>query len=72
MKLQTTKSDKRSIRRAMHLTRPPRMEGRVKEAMMQPVRKKKAAVKRTGVPKKIQGYTEKQRKDYHLKSRRSK
>ena len=28
----------------MHLTRPPRLEGKVKEAMMQPVRKKKKRV----------------------------
>jgi len=41
MKSIPPKSDKREIRHAMHLTRPPRMEGKVKEAMMQPVRKKK-------------------------------
>ncbi len=33
---------KRILRQQTHLTRPPRMEGVVKEAMMQPVRKKKA------------------------------
>gem|GEM_PF-2918341 len=36
-----TKGDKMEVRREMHLTRPPRLEGKVKEAMMQPVRKKK-------------------------------
>ena len=34
--------DKKKLLRAQdHLTRPPRLEGAVKEAMMQPVRKKK-------------------------------
>lgn len=32
---------KRLLRRQDHLTRPPRLEGVVKEKMMQPVRKKK-------------------------------
>jgi hypothetical protein len=32
---------KRLLREQDHLTRPPRLEGAVKEAMMQPVRKKK-------------------------------
>ena len=32
------------VRREMHLTRPPRLEGKAKEAMMQPVRKKKKRV----------------------------
>lgn len=72
MKLRTTKNDKQSIRRTTHLTRPPRMEGCVKEAMMQPVRKPKTASKQAGVPGKKQNYTDKQRKDYQLKSRRSK
>ena len=31
---------KEEIRQLMHLTRPPRLEGTVKEAMMQPVRKR--------------------------------
>ena len=35
------KNDKDEIMREMHPTRPPRMESKVKEAMMQPVRKKK-------------------------------
>ena len=43
MKLTLLKGDKREIRQEMHLTRPPRMEGKVKEAMMQPVRKKRKA-----------------------------
>ena len=32
---------KKLLREADHLTRPPRLEGAVKEAMMQPKRKKK-------------------------------
>ena len=34
------KNDKREIRKVMQITRPPRLEGKAKEAMMQPVRKK--------------------------------
>ncbi len=68
MKLQPTKSDKQSIRRRTHLTRPPRMEGRVKEAMMQPIRKTKRAAAPAAAKRKPQGYTAKQRKDYQLKS----
>jgi len=32
---------KRLLREHDHLTRPPRLEGKVKEAMMQPVKKPK-------------------------------
>lgn len=32
---------KRLLREQGHLTRPPRMEGKVKEAMMQPTKKKR-------------------------------
>ena len=32
---------KEEIRQLLHLTRPPRLEGAVKEAMMQPERKEK-------------------------------
>ncbi|MBI4093420.1 hypothetical protein HY417_00495 [Candidatus Kaiserbacteria bacterium] len=35
------KGDKSEIRRETHLTRPPRLEGKVKEAMMQPRKKRK-------------------------------
>lgn len=44
MKLKPTKGDKQEIRQETRLTRPPRMEGKVKEAMMQPVRKKKRRI----------------------------
>lgn len=32
---------KRLLREQNHLTRPPRLEGKIKNAMMNPVRKKK-------------------------------
>jgi hypothetical protein len=32
---------KRLLQKEDHITRPPRLEGVVKEAMMQPIRKKK-------------------------------
>ncbi|MEK7579519.1 MAG: hypothetical protein AAB460_03255 [Patescibacteria group bacterium] len=39
----STKNDKRRMRTIMHLTRPPRLEGSVKNAKMNPIRKKKKA-----------------------------
>jgi len=45
MNVRRTKGDKREIREETHLTRPPRMEGKAKEAMMQPVRKLKKVKK---------------------------
>jgi len=54
----------------MRLTRPPRLEGKAKNAMGDPVRKKKVVRTKGSIPKKMQGYTERQRKDYHLKSKR--
>ena len=47
MRPRSAKRNKLEILEASHLTRPPRMEGKAKEAMMQPVRKKKK-----GSPKK--------------------
>lgn len=41
MKSRPTKGDKQEIRRETRLTRPPRMEGKVKEAMMAKRKKKK-------------------------------
>lgn len=35
---------KKLLRQEDHLTRPPRLEGVVKEAMMQPVRKQKKKI----------------------------
>ncbi len=39
---QTPKGDKREIRQEMHLTRPPRLEGKAKNAAMYSRKKKKA------------------------------
>ena len=49
---QNTIDKKRLLREQDHLTRPPRLEGTVKEAMMQPVRKKKHISSREVSPKK--------------------
>lgn len=70
MRSRPTKGDKKDIRQEMHLTRAPRMEGAVKEAMMQPVRKKRRAAAKTAPKRKPQGYTDGERKDYQLKSKR--
>jgi hypothetical protein len=67
---QRPKGDKRQIRQEMRLTRPPRMEGKAKEAMMQPKRKTKASRKAAESPHKKQGYTESERKRYQLRSGR--
>jgi len=42
MKQKTAQIDKgKIVRQTSHLTRPPRLEGKVKNAMMNPVRKSK-------------------------------
>ena len=64
-----TKGDKREIRQETHLTRPPRLEGQVKNAMMNPEKKKKQVAQKKAVSKKQRGYSEGQRKDYQLKSK---
>ena len=53
----------------MHLTRPPRMEGKVKNAKMNPVRKPKRVHLKKPVFEKTSEYTEKQLRDYQLKSK---
>jgi hypothetical protein len=53
----------------MHQTVPPRMEGKAKNAMMNPVRKKKQPRKKTA-SKKRQGYSAAERKSYQLRSAR--
>ncbi len=63
------KGDKREVRQETHLTRPPRLEGKVKNVMMNPVRKKKQVVRTKAVPKKQRGYSERERKDYQIKSK---
>jgi len=64
------KLTKKELQQTMRLTRPPRLEGKVKNAMTNPVRKKKIARTKGRSPKKMQGYTARQSKDYHLKSKR--
>ena len=66
-----SKPTKREFRKDLKLTRPPRLEGKVKNAMMDPVRKKKAVSKKTVAARKPQGYSDAQRKNYQLKSKRS-
>ena len=61
---------KKFMRETTHLTRPPRMEGVVKEGMMQPARKRKLSTSSTSVPNKRSVYTEKQRKEYQLRSKK--
>jgi len=70
MRGQKPKLTKRELRQTLRLTRPPRLEGRAKNAMTNPVRKRKVARTTARTPKKMQGYTAGQRKDYHLRSKR--
>jgi hypothetical protein len=59
------------IKRGTRMTRPPRLEGKSQNAMMQPVRKAKDISPMKESPHKTQEeFTEKQRKNYQLKSRR--
>jgi len=68
-KRRPTKGDKKEIREETRLTRPPRMEGKVKEAMMQPVRKPKKVGEKKIAPRARKGYSDRQRKDYQLRSK---
>ena len=61
---------KKVVRETNHLTRPPRLEGAEKEAMMQPIKKKKHAESNIATPKKQEKYTEQQRKEYQLRSKK--
>lgn len=70
MKRPNTKRTKDDVRRLTHLARPPRLEGRAKEAMMQPVRKAKKPRAEAGGPRKMQGHTQRERKEYQLRSKR--
>lgn len=66
------RKDTREVRQTVHRTRPPRLEGKVKEAMMQPKKKpsRERAKKGSHGSQKPQGYTEQERKDYQLRSQR--
>jgi len=70
MRGQRPKLTKRELRQTLRLTRPPRLEGRVKNAKGKTVLKKKAVRTTVRTPRKMQGYTAGQRKDYHLSSKR--
>jgi len=63
-----TKGDKREARQEMHLTRPPRLEGKTKEAKMQPKRKKKAPKAPKRAVRKPQGKSTREIKNYQLRS----
>lgn len=67
--IQPTKGDKREVRQETHLTRPPRLEGVVKEAMMQPTRKRKARHAPKPEQKKQRWKNAEKRRNYQLKSR---
>lgn len=70
MKKQQPVNRKKLLRAQDHMTVPPRLEGRVKEAMMQPVRKQKRVAKKVVAKKEVREYTAKQRKDYQLRSKK--
>jgi hypothetical protein len=70
MKKSPNKISKRELRKELRLTRPPRLEGKAKNARMNPVRKKKKASAETPMEKKMQGHTDEQRKNYQLASKR--
>lgn len=63
------KVTKAELRKETRLTRPPRLEGKVKEANMQPVRKPKHPHAQAKTARKAQGYSDQERKDYQLKSK---
>ena len=69
MTKQKTTMTKSEIRKIMHPTRPPRLEGSMSKAKHE---RKKAKVSRVkaAMPQKRQGVSEQMRKDYQLPSRR--
>ncbi len=69
MRQRKTKGDKREVREEMHLTRPPRLEGVVKNAKSKPKKKPKKVKVVRARAKKEQGLSEHERKQYHLKSK---
>ena len=70
MQNRTPRGDKKEARQEMHLTRPPRLEGKAKNAMMNPVRKKKVAKKVKASIRKATGLSGAQIKAYQLPTRR--
>ena len=70
MRSSPNKISKMELRKELHLTRPPRLEGKAKNAGMDPVRKRKKTRPRASQKSKPQSYSAKQRKDYQLRSKR--
>jgi len=64
-----TKSDTSEMRTEMHLTRPPRLEGKVKNAKQKPKKKPKHVKPKQPKARKSQTYSAKERKDYQLRSK---
>jgi len=52
MNKRPNKITKRELRKSIHLTRPPRLEGRAKNAGSKPIRKKKG-LRRTSKAKRV-------------------
>ena len=69
MKFLSSKANKSDIKREQHVTRPPRLEGKVKNAKMNPILKKKKSLAEVLPNTKVQGYTAQQLKDYQLRSK---
>ncbi len=65
-----TKGDKKEVREEMRLTRPPRLEGVVKNAKLKPKKKPKRPKPKKRISGKPQSYSAKERKAYHLKSKK--
>ncbi len=70
MKQQKPTDKKKALREKDRLTRPPRFDGVIKEVKKRPVLKGKRSVSQGTAPKKKDGYTEKQLKDYQLRSKK--
>ncbi len=70
MHRRSNKNTKRELRQEIHLTRPPRLEGKAKNAAMELVKKEKKTKPVKRGSQKSQGYGDAQRRDYQLKSKR--
>ncbi|MBI5470677.1 hypothetical protein HY968_05190 [Candidatus Kaiserbacteria bacterium] len=69
MKRITNKRTKKELRELMHLTRPPRLKEKARKAKELVKKPKKIRVEIPRVLKR-QGYSEQERRDYQLKSKR--
>lgn len=70
MRTRPTKGDKKEARQEMRLTRPPRLEGVVKNAKLKPKRKLRRQRPKKQRPHKPQSYSARERKAYQLKSKK--